>query len=153
MGKWLDWLLWWRIAEAEVRLEVNGYATMRRFTTARGFGCFLAVIYAGPAAYLGTITYSPENPVLNYFAVLSLAASVSYIVLGWLMLRSSRVAAAALMAVCTVDKLNCLYFVYVTQLSRYRLPLFVLLSVLAWSMVLHVFYTAYRVERERTQVA
>jgi hypothetical protein len=153
MGKWLDWLLWWRISEAEVRLEVDGYATMRRITTARGFGCFLSLIYAGYAAYLCIKTYSQENPELNYFAVLSLAVSVGYIVLGWLMLRGSRVAAAALMAVCTLDKLNCLYFVYVAELSGYRLPLFVLLCVLAWSMVLHVFYTAYRVERARTQVA
>ena len=152
MGKWLNWLLWWRISEAEIRLEVDGYATMRRFTTARGFGCFLAVIYAGPAAYLGIKVYSPENPALNYFALISLAASVCYIVLGWLMLRGSR-AAAALMAVCTLDKLNCLYFVYVTQLSGYRLPLFVLLCVVAWSIALHVFYIAYRVERARTQVA
>jgi hypothetical protein len=147
------WLLWWQVDPGEMRLQLDRYETAHRLATARGFGCLLAVMAAAVAAFLGADAYAPMNHVLNNFALSAMAASACYLVLGWLMLRGNRAAMAGLMALCTIDKLVSMSLWYLYQPDREKVAIYLPLSVLAWCLSLHVFYTAFRVEQCRKGIA
>ena len=143
--KWLDLLLWWRIDPEELRLQVEGYETLRTVFAVRRLGFLLAAVSAAEAAYFAVLTFLPGTASLFPIACFQAGVAGGLLALGGLLLRGNRVATLGLMALCTIQ----IAFVaaYGANAS------FSLLSMAGWAITMRVFTLSLRVERSRKGVA
>jgi hypothetical protein len=99
--KWLYWLLWWKVDPDELRLQVEGYDTLRAVFAVRRLGFLLAAMAAAQAAYGAALAFAPGTASLFPVACFQAGVALGVAVLGGFMLRGSRVAIIGLMLLCT----------------------------------------------------
>jgi hypothetical protein len=163
--KWLYWLLWWKADPDELRRQVEGYTTLTMLRSARGRGLLLAALCGVGNAAVGVWVASVavmggwpqigvgEGNVLTVCVVL--AEGMAFFLLGCLLYRGSPWAALGLMGLSSFDRV---FEAAVSNGHFYPLPgrhigVWVLISLLAWCLCMHVFYAAFRVERSREGMA
>jgi hypothetical protein len=125
-----DWLLWWRIDEEEVRAQAADYYKFGPLHTARGWA-MLCLLFSVLITALVILLGAGELTGLIDAAVLGVLAAFIYFGHRW--------ASIAAMVIWTLEK----------GFSALGGPSQIVVSVIWWSIYMHAFLLAFRVENER----
>lgn len=129
----LNWLLWWRVSDAEVESQVKNYDVLTMFQSARGLSM---VFLLAAALVMSFVIFFGASDAIDYIdvGIFGILAVLIYEGYRWAML--------AAMVAWTIEKL-------LSVLSPSSVTM-VVLAVVWWTVYMRVFYLALRTERARS---
>jgi hypothetical protein len=128
----LNWLLWWRVSDAEVESQVKDYDVLTMFQSARGLSM---VLLLAAALVMSFVIFFGASDAIGYIdvGIFGVLAVLIYEGYRWAML--------AAMIAWTIEKL-------LAVLSPSSVVM-VVIAVVWWTVYMRVFYLALRTERAR----
>lgn len=132
------WILWWRIDPKTLRKQVSQYAALPFYLTSRGQSAMLMWLSAAGTLIMALVTR-------HY---LSLVDATAFLGLSIFMLLGQRWSMIAAMVLWTLEKAVQLLGAVLTH--AYATPL---VAVIWWTIYMHSFYLAWRVEGARRETA
>jgi membrane-bound acyltransferase YfiQ involved in biofilm formation len=128
----LNWLLWWRVSDAEVESQVKNYDVLTMFQSARGLSM---VFLLAAALVMSFVIFFGATDAIGYVdvGIFGILAVLIYEGYRWAML--------AAMIAWTIEKL-------LSVLSPSSVMM-VIVAVVWWTVYMRVFYLALRTERRR----
>jgi hypothetical protein len=136
-GNLLRWLLWWRIDQDELNKQVAEYESMRRIQTAKGMSFFLLILSA-----CATTTFI----VFGDLSTVDFSEVLIALVLGYFIYRGHRWATIAAMVFWSIERLTAIWGKPVFSPPFYNPVEMTVVQLVWWSIYMHVFYLAFRVE-------
>ncbi len=129
------WVLWWRVDAKAVEKQARQYRKLPFYETSRGQGALLLLLSA--AISTAMILLASHN-------LYGLADVVLFLALAVFVYLGHRWAIIGAMVLWTLEKL--IQLIAVLYVHNYVMPF---TTVLWWTIYMHVFYTALRVEQHR----
>lgn len=137
------WLLWWQMDPDELDKQIQGYSTLKFTQSARGISAILLLIsVAATALFVFLLGMTP-------YAFLDAAA---FLVLALFISKGHRWPMIAAMILWTFEKGISLYDQFQAAAAGSSGASFLLTTVIWWTMYMHAFYLAFRVEQARRKV-
>jgi hypothetical protein len=131
----LNWVLWWRVSPEELKKQVDGYATLKIHSSARGISFCLLLL----SSVLTVIAIA-----VNIVGIYATIDAVLLLALGICILKGQRWAMVLAMILWSYEKLGQVFGVS-THVN--------IVTVLIWWVIyMHAFWLAYRVENERRKI-
>jgi hypothetical protein len=148
--QWHPWILWWKIEPEQLKRQTRDYAKLDLSQSARGIAFLLAMLHAAVVLARGGMDFPGivGNETANYYA--GLAEATAFLMLGCLVYWGYRLANLAMMAFYTLDRVTGHVVNYSRPYYQHHVVLCVCVGLLGWTICMHAYYFAYRVEKQWT---
>lgn len=134
------WLIWWQVDDDAISQEAEGYQKLKFIHTSRGVSVLLILF---------TVTLTTIFSVFKIFGygLDGLFDVFVFLVLALFIYKGHKWAMISAMILWTLEKF---YAIAIQVSSGTPVGATVIIQIIWWSIFMHVFYTAYKVEKART---